>query len=79
MSKKCPHCGSYNTETAISNYVSRGALNAGRAVLALTAGLAATIISPNHGGPTASEVYKKTNPGEFKGYRCCECGKEFSA
>lgn len=41
MPKKCPHCGSYNTEISIGNYTGRVLLNVGRFILA--AGSAKTV------------------------------------
>lgn len=81
MSKKCPHCGSYNTEAAVINWVGRGLLNAGRGVLALGAGLIGGIIMPGGGaGALGSKTWQNTKPTTpFNGYRCCNCGKEFSA
>lgn len=77
MSKKCPYCKSYNTEAAIGNYVERGVINAGRAALAIGASLIGSL-----GGPTTGKVFgygtwKNTDPGEFKGHHCCECGRDF--
>lgn len=80
MSKKCPHCGSYNTETAVINWVGRGLLHAGRLALSAGAGIVGSIGGPNTGKIAAYQTWRNTEPTTaFEGYRCCECGKEFSA
>lgn len=77
MSKQCPHCGSYNTEAAIDNYVGRGMVNIGRAALAIGASLIGSLGGPTTGKVFAMGTWKNTDPGEFKGHRCCNCGEEF--
>jgi len=77
MSKKCPYCGSYNTEAAIENYVGRGLVNVGRGVLAFGAATIGAIGGPIIGQGAGYTVWKNTDPGDFHGHRCCYCGKEF--
>lgn len=48
MSKKCPYCGSYYTDPVVSEYVKRGFLEAGRAVLIVSAMAIGQIFSPNN-------------------------------
>lgn len=79
MSKKCPFCNSYNTEVSVVNYAGRAILQGGRFVLAAGAGMVAHLFSPSSSHGVAHSVLHNTEPGEFKGYRCCNCGKEFSA
>lgn len=87
MSKRCPHCGSYNTEILIGNFAGRAAIDTIRVVAAGGAGVLGFLGGGllNHGmghklgEGAAKEVWKKTDPGEFKGYKCCNCKKEFSA
>lgn len=78
MSKKCPHCGSYNTEYAIGNWVKRGFINAGRLVLTAGAGMIGSLSSPNNGKVFSYQVWKNTAPSEFfDGYHCCNCKRDF--
>lgn len=42
MSLKCPHCGSYNTEAVISNWVGRDVINRLRAT-----GASVSIVASN--------------------------------
>lgn len=81
MSKKCPYCGSYNTEISMKNFAERAAVNAGRYALAFGAALVGGIFSHTIGHAAAHSVLENTKPSVFKGYRCCEgyCGKDFSA
>ena len=80
MSKKCPHCGSYNTETAVGNWIERGVINAGRGVVSAGAGVIMSIFHPSMGSAAAAKTWQNTKPSEqFKGYHCCNCGKDFSA
>lgn len=77
MSKRCTHCGSYNTEVAFGNHVSRGIINAGRATLSLSGAIAMSVICPTTATSMGVQIWKNTTPGEFKGHYCCSCGKEF--
>lgn len=79
MSKKCPHCGSYNTEISIGNYAGRTLLNAGRYALAVGAAMVAGVINPTVGHAAGHSVLHDTDPGDLKGHHCCNCGKDFSA
>ena len=78
MSKKCPHCGSYNTEVAIGNYVGRGIINVGRAALTLGAYVVGGLAGPTTGKTFGYGTWKNTDPGEFEGHHCCNCGKDFT-
>lgn len=79
MSKKCPYCDSYNTEVAVENYVGRGLIHAGRLVLAEGIAVVVGIFNPKAGHMAGHAVLHNTEPGKFKGYHCCNCGKDFSA
>ena len=79
MSKKCPYCGSYNTEVSVSNYATRAVINTGRFVIATGASIIASAFSPSAGHAAGHTVMHNTDPGEFKGHHCCNCGKDFSA
>ena len=79
MSKKCPYCGSYNTEVSVSNYAKRTVVNVGRFALAVGATLIAHSFTPSAGHAAGHTIMHNTDPGEFKGHHCCNCGKDFSA
>lgn len=77
MSKQCPHCGSWNTEAVVANYVGRGLINTGRFALAGAAGMVVGLFARGATGGVATDIWRNTDPGEFHGHRCCVCGKEF--
>ena len=79
MSKKCPHCKSYNTEVAVGNWVERGAINAGRVIIAAGAGILGGLVNRAGGGYFATRVWNSTKQEDLKGYHCCNCGRDFSA
>lgn len=79
MSKKCPYCGSDNTEVSVGNYVERGVVNAGRFTIAAAAAFAMGLVSRSHATHAGVHTYNSMDPGEFKGHHCCNCGKDFSA
>lgn len=74
---KCPYCGSYDTDPVIINYVGRGALHAGRFLLAGGAALVGGLFGHNIGHMAGHSVLENTKPGDFKGHRCNKCKKEF--
>lgn len=77
MSKQCPHCGSWNTEVAVGNYVGRGLVNIGRFALAAGATMVVGFFNHTAGHGAGHAVIHNTDPGTFYGHRCCVCGKEF--
>lgn len=77
MSKKCPYCGSYNTDPVYSNYVGRAAINVGRGILAGGATIVGSLINRSTGSKLGLETWKNTDPGEFHGSVCNNCKKEF--
>lgn len=77
MSKQCPHCGSYNTETSVNNYVKRGVVNAGRFAIASAAAICMGLFSREHAAHAGVHTYKSLDPGTFNGNHCCNCGKDF--
>ena len=78
MSKRCPYCDSYNTELAVTNWVERGVVNTGRAVISVGAALAGSIFGP-YGAYFGKRVWETTKQEDLKGYHCCNCGTDFSA
>ena len=69
-----------NTETAVVNWIGRGLLHTGRLVVSAGAGVVCSLGGPTIGKVAAYLVCKNTEPKDtVKGYRCCNCGKEFSA
>lgn len=77
MSKQCPHCGSYNTDPVVINYIGRGIIHAGRGILAYGAGAVASIFSHSAGHAAAHTVFENTKPGPFYGHKCNSCGRKF--
>lgn len=77
MSKKCIHCGSYNTEIAVGNCVERAVVNTGRIMLSLGAGLIGSVFNPNMGGAYAAKTWEGTKQEKLRKHHCCTCGKDF--
>lgn len=77
--KRCPYCGSRNTEISISNYAVRGIVNTGRGALAIGATMVGSLFGHAAGHVAGHNVIHKTDPGELKGHHCNNCGKDFSA
>ena len=77
--KRCPYCGSLNTEVSLGNYATRGIINAGRGTIAMGAGLVGSLFNHAAGHHAANQVLKSTDPGELKGHHCKNCGRDFSA
>lgn len=61
MSKKCPYCGSYNTELSVPNYAKRAAIN-----IAIGAALITSAFNPSVGHASAHAVIHNTDPGELR-------------
>lgn len=77
--KRCPYCGSLNTEVSLGSYATRGIINAGRGTIAVGAGFLGGLYSRASANYVANKVLKSTDPGELKGHHCKNCGKNFSA
>ena len=77
MSKRCPYCGSYNTEVAVLNYAGRFLVNTGRVALTAGAAIVGGLFNHAAGHVAAHNTWEKTDPGELKGYHCCNCNKDF--
>lgn len=77
MSKKCPYCGSYNTDSVYSNYVGRAAVNVGRGILAGGAAIIGSLVNRTAGTALGVQTWKNTDPGVFHGSVCNNCKKEF--
>jgi hypothetical protein len=74
MSKKCPYCGSYNTEADLGNHAAKAAVNVGRVAISTVAWVFGACV--NKGGHAAVRAWEETDPN-IKTTRCCECGKKF--
>ncbi len=79
MSKRCPHCGSYNTEISIRNYAARAIINSARYSVAVGVSLVASLFTPSAAHAAGHGILHETDPGELNGHHCCNCGKDFSA
>jgi len=79
MSKKCSHCGSYNTERSITgtaNYVFR---QTGRFVIAGGASIVVGIFNKYAGRGVGSGVLRNTESwiSGVDQYYCCDCKNKF--
>lgn len=79
MSKRCPYCGSYNTEVSLARYAGRAALQTGRGALILGAMTAAGIFGHGASHAAGHQVMKSTELPNLEGHHCCHCGRYFSA
>ena len=73
MSKKCPHCGSYNTELKISGNVGYGVVKGARIA-------AAGIALGKYAGHTAGHSLLNSTKDwgeDMDHHHCCNCGKDF--
>lgn len=77
MSKKCPNCGSYNTELSAGNITGRAIVNTGRVAISAVAGMFGALLGPNMGRAASYSTWNNTDPGEFHPYHCNSCGKDF--
>lgn len=79
MSKRCTHCGSYNTEISIKKYAARSVINIGRYAIAAGGSIIAHAFSPSASHAAGHTILHETDPGDLKGHYCRNCGKYFSA
>lgn len=78
MSKRCPYCGSFNTEIALGKYAGRAIVNTGRLALSIGACLVGGLFNHAVGHNAAHKTWEATDPGELKGYQCHNCCRKFS-
>lgn len=79
MSKKCPYCGSYNTESKISGYIGYGVVKGARIAAAGIASIAGGLLNKHIGHAAGHSVLNNTKDwGEsIDCHHCCNCGKDF--
>ena len=79
MSKKCPHCGSYNTESKVSGNIGYGLVQGARFICAGAAYAAVGLF--NHGAAHAaghSVLHGTEDWGDdIDRHYCCNCGRDF--
>ena len=78
MSKKCTHCGSYNTELKVSGNVGY-AFAQGARIVAGGAALVAGLFNHSAGHVAGHGVLKNTEDWgkDINRHHCCACGKDF--
>ena len=79
MSRKCPHCGSYNTELKISGNGGYGVVKGARIAAAGIAHVAGGLFGKYVGNAAGHAVLNSTKDwGEgIDRHHCCNCGKDF--
>lgn len=79
MSKQCPHCGSYNTESSISGNVGYGLTQVARFAVAGSAALIVGAFNHTAGHAAGHNIIHNTKDwGEdINRHHCCSCGKDF--
>ena len=79
MSKKCPHCGSYNSESIVSGNIGYGLVQGARYISAGAAYVAVGLF--NHGAAHAaghSVLHGTEDWGDdIDRHHCCNCGRDF--
>jgi len=80
MSKKCPHCGSYNTERSVGGTANYLARQTGRLVVSGTASLLVGIFNRSAGQGAGRAMLKNTENwvSGVDQFHCCNCGKDFT-
>lgn len=79
MSKKCTHCGSYNTETKVSGNIGYGFVQVTRIATAGGAAILGGLFGHAAGHAAGHSVMNNTKDwGEnINKHHCCNCGKDF--
>ena len=77
MSKRCPYCGSDNTEIVVRNCAERVAFNTGRIIVSIGGGLLGSVFHPGLGGAFAYKIWESTKQDDLLTYRCRVCGAYF--
>lgn len=80
MSEKCPHCGSYNTESKTIGKVAYVGVQAARVGAASAAAVAGRLIGqPATGTGGAIMIWRGSKDwgNDICRHHCCECGKDF--
>lgn len=79
MSKKCTHCGSYNTEAKVSGKIGYNVVQAVRIATAGGAAIVGGFLGPSTAHAAGHSVMNNTKDwGEdINKHHCCNCGKDF--
>lgn len=79
MSKKCPRCGSYNTESKVSGNIGYGLVQGARYASAAAAYIAGGIFNHAAGHAAGHSVLHGTEDWgkDINRHHCCNCGKDF--
>lgn len=79
MSKQCPYCGSFNTESNVSGNIKYGLVQGVRFVTAATSGLTMGIFNHHLAHGAAHSVLHNTEQWgkNIDRHHCCNCGKDF--
>ena len=76
MSRKCPYCGSYNTDRKVASTIGKGILDVGGGVITLVATFGSELLSRGTGKITANNMQKALKT-DIKCFHCNECGLDF--
>jgi hypothetical protein len=76
MSRKCTHCGSYNTDRIVINSIGKGVVEIGRTVIGVAATLGSELLSRGTGKITGRKVEEATRVN-IKCFHCNDCGNDF--
>ena len=81
MSKKCPHCGSYNTELKVSGNIGYGLVQGARLLTAGVASMAVGLFNHTAGHAAGHSMLHNTESWgkSISRHHCCnpKCGKDF--
>lgn len=79
MSKKCPHCGSYNTESKVSGNIGYGLVQGARFICAGAAYAAVGLFNRGAAHAAGHSVLHGTEDwgDDIDRHHCCKCGRDF--
>ena len=76
MSRRCPHCGSYNTDRKVGNTIGKGILDVGSGIITLVATFGSELLSRGTGKITANNMQKALK-NHIECFHCNSCNSDF--
>ena len=76
MSRRCPHCGFYNTDRKVGDTIGKGILDVGSGIITLVATFGSELLSRGTGKITPNNV-RKVLKLRIDCFHCNVCGIDF--